>query len=59
MRERYGVVNIRQSAHPRDILRALDEGRIVGLLADLEVRRLDGDDGFVQHDAGRRQALDR
>jgi KDO2-lipid IV(A) lauroyltransferase len=43
MRERYGVVNIPQSAPPRDILRALAEGRIVGLLADLEVRRLDGE----------------
>ncbi len=43
IRERYGVVNIAQSSHPRVILRALDEGRVVGLLADLEVRRLDGE----------------
>jgi len=43
MRENYGVQNIPQSAHPRAILRALDEGRVVGLLADLEVRRLAGE----------------
>lgn len=42
LRERYGVANIAQSDSPRAILRALDEGRVVGLLADLEVRRLAG-----------------
>ena len=42
MRRGYGVETIPQSAHPRSILRALDAGRVVGLLCDLEVRRLDG-----------------
>ncbi|MBL8859076.1 MAG: hypothetical protein JNL28_11255 [Planctomycetes bacterium] len=42
MRSHYGVQNIPQSAHPRTILRALEEGSVVGLLADLEVRRLTG-----------------
>jgi KDO2-lipid IV(A) lauroyltransferase len=43
MRARYGVRTIPQSAPPREIVRTLDAGGVVGLLADLEVRRLDGE----------------
>jgi KDO2-lipid IV(A) lauroyltransferase len=43
LRRGYGVETIAQSQNPRAILRALDAGLVVGLLADLEVRRLDGE----------------
>jgi KDO2-lipid IV(A) lauroyltransferase len=43
MRRAYGVETIAQSQNPRAILRALDAGGVVGLLCDLEVRRLDGE----------------
>jgi len=43
MRRAYGVETLAQQENPREILRALDRGLVVGLLADLEVRRLDGE----------------
>ncbi len=43
MRRAYGVETIAQSQSPRSILRALERGAVVGLLSDLEVRRLDGE----------------
>lgn len=43
LRRGYGVGTIAQHEHPRTILRELARGRIVGLLADLEVRRLAGE----------------
>lgn len=43
LRRGYGVGTIAQHGHPRAILRELGRGRIVGLLADLEVRRLAGE----------------
>lgn len=42
MRRAYGVETLAQDGNPRAILRALARGDVVGLLADLEVRRLDG-----------------
>lgn len=43
MRRAYGVETLPQHENPRAILRRLQQGAIVGLLADLEVRRLDGE----------------
>lgn len=43
MRRAYGVGTISQSSSPRTLLRVLQAGRILGLLPDLEVRRLDGE----------------
>lgn len=43
MRRAYGVETLAQQDHPRELLRALDRGLVVGLLADLEVRRIDGE----------------
>lgn len=43
MRRAYGVTTLMQHTHPREILRTLARGETIGLLADLEVRRLDGE----------------
>jgi KDO2-lipid IV(A) lauroyltransferase len=43
MRRAYGVETIPQQSHPRALVRVLEEGRILGLLCDLEVRRLAGE----------------
>ncbi len=43
MRRAYGVETIAQDESPRAILRTLSAGGVVGLLCDLEVRRLDGE----------------
>lgn len=43
MRRAYGVQTVAQDAHPREILRVLARGEVVGLLADLEARRIDGE----------------
>ncbi|MFN0243978.1 MAG: lysophospholipid acyltransferase family protein [Planctomycetota bacterium] len=43
MRHAYGVPTVAQDAHPREILRVLARGEVVGLLADLEARRIDGE----------------
>jgi KDO2-lipid IV(A) lauroyltransferase len=43
MRERNGLRTIRQSASPREALEVLRAGRPLGLLTDLEVRRLHGE----------------
>jgi KDO2-lipid IV(A) lauroyltransferase len=43
MRRAYGVETIAQDENPRAILRTLHAGGVVGLLCDLEVRRLDGE----------------
>ncbi len=43
LRSAYGVRTIPQSAHPREILAVLARGEIVGLLCDLDVRRIDGE----------------
>lgn len=43
MRRAYGVETIPQDAPPQRLLRVLRDGGTVGLLADLEVRRLDGE----------------
>lgn len=42
MRRGYGVETLPQGAHPRELVRVLERGGVVGLLADLEARRLDG-----------------
>lgn len=42
LRRAYGVETIPQDAPARRLVRALHDGRLVGLLCDLEVRRLDG-----------------
>lgn len=41
MRKNYGVTTHAQDASPRDLLRVLSRGETIGMLADLEVRRLD------------------
>jgi KDO2-lipid IV(A) lauroyltransferase len=42
MRRSYGVRTIPQHSHPRALVRELEEGHLLGLLCDLEVRRLAG-----------------
>jgi len=42
MRERFGMQVIYQDESPRKLLRALRDGRILAILADQDVRRLDG-----------------
>lgn len=41
MRRAYGITTVPQDGPPRHLLRILEGGGIVGLLTDLEVRRLD------------------
>lgn len=43
MREAYGVTTMPQDCAPRDLLRVLQRGEVIGMLSDLEVRRLDGE----------------
>lgn len=43
MRRSYGVTTVFQDDSPRSILRVLRDGQTVGMLADLEVRRLAGE----------------
>lgn len=43
MRRAYGVTTLNQNSDPREILRVLRRGEVIGLLCDLEVRRLDGE----------------
>jgi KDO2-lipid IV(A) lauroyltransferase len=43
MRETYGVRTIAQDAGAREVLRVLQRGEVVGLLADLEARAIDGE----------------
>jgi lauroyl/myristoyl acyltransferase len=43
MRRAYGVETLPQATSAREILRVLQDGRVVGLLADLEDRRIDGE----------------
>lgn len=43
LRRRYGVETIPQHSHPRQLVRALEGGRVLGVLCDLEVRRLAGE----------------
>jgi KDO2-lipid IV(A) lauroyltransferase len=43
MRRAYGVETLPQATSPREVLRVLQGGRVVGLLADLEDRRVDGE----------------
>ncbi len=43
MRESYGVTTMPQDCPPRDLLRVLRRGEVIGMLSDLEVRRLDGE----------------
>ncbi|MEE8467507.1 MAG: lysophospholipid acyltransferase family protein [Planctomycetota bacterium] len=43
MRRAYGVETIPQDASPRRLLEVLRGGRVLGLVTDLEVRRLDGE----------------
>lgn len=43
MRRAYGVETIPQDAHPRRLLEVLRRGEVLGLLTDLEVRRLAGE----------------
>ena len=42
MRRAYGVETLPQDSSPRTLLRSLRDGQTVGLLSDLEVRRLGG-----------------
>ena len=42
MRRGYGADTLAQDAPPRELLEVLARGRLLGLLADLEVRRVDG-----------------
>jgi KDO2-lipid IV(A) lauroyltransferase len=42
LRQRYDLHTLPQDGSPRDLLRVLRSGGIVGLLPDLEARRLDG-----------------
>jgi len=42
MRRNYGVETIPQHTHPRALLRVLEDNQLLGLLCDLEVRRLAG-----------------
>lgn len=43
MRRGYGVETIPQDSNPRQLLRVLKRGEVLGLLPDLEVRRLAGE----------------
>lgn len=43
MRRAYGVTTMPQDAPARDLLRVLQRGEVIGMLADLEARRLAGD----------------
>ena len=43
MRERVGLRTIPQDSSPRRLLEVLHRGQVLGLLCDLEVRRLDGE----------------
>ena len=43
MRRAYGVETLPQDASPRRLLEVLRGGRVLGLVTDLEVRRLDGE----------------
>lgn len=43
MRKSYGVTTMAQDCSPRDLLRVLKHGEVIGMLSDLEVRRLDGE----------------
>jgi Kdo2-lipid IVA lauroyltransferase/acyltransferase len=43
MRRGYGVETIPQHSHPRALVQVLEEGGTLGLLCDLEVRRLTGE----------------
>lgn len=43
MRRKYGVETVPQHSHPRALVRVLEEGGVLGLLCDLEVRRLAGE----------------
>lgn len=43
MRRAYGVETIPQHTSPRALVRVLQDGRLLGLLCDLEVRRLAGE----------------
>jgi KDO2-lipid IV(A) lauroyltransferase len=43
LRRRYGVPTIPQHSHPRELVRVLESGGVLGLLCDLEVRRLAGE----------------
>jgi Kdo2-lipid IVA lauroyltransferase/acyltransferase len=43
MRRAYGVETIPQHSHPRELMRVLEGGGSVGLVCDLEVRRLAGE----------------
>ncbi|HPF15368.1 MAG: lysophospholipid acyltransferase family protein [Planctomycetes bacterium] len=43
MRAQYGVPTLPQDGPPKELLRRLADGQIVGLLCDLEVRRLAGE----------------
>ncbi|MCA8979516.1 MAG: lysophospholipid acyltransferase family protein, partial [Planctomycetes bacterium] len=43
MRRAYGVTTLAQDSSPREVLRVLQAGGTVGLLCDLEVRRLAGE----------------
>jgi KDO2-lipid IV(A) lauroyltransferase len=43
MRSGYGVRTLSQDASPRPILEVLRAGGVIGMLCDLEVRRLDGE----------------
>ncbi len=43
MRRNYGVATISQRANPRELMRVLQKGELLGVLCDLEVRRLAGE----------------
>ena len=43
LRRSYGVDTIPQHSHPRALVRVLERGQVLGLLCDLEVRRLAGE----------------
>ena len=43
MRARVGVTTFPQDSDPKDLLRLLRKGQVLGLVCDLEVKRLDGE----------------
>ncbi len=43
MRERLGVTTLAQDTNPKELLRILKDGHSLGLVCDLEVKRLDGE----------------
>lgn len=43
LRQNYGVETISQRANPRELMRVLQKGELLGVLCDLEVRRLAGE----------------